>query len=138
MECSAINSGIEPSLIVVVLGDSLIAALPRCRSLLPLIHLNSSHESVGILYSRSEALIHNIIGVFCGPYDVNEIEVVSSINFFGVDRNTLFSCYINDLCECNQLLLVLPEEDQREWDHYNANNETSNAPVVAIAAIAGS
>ena len=133
-ECRAIDSVLEPVLVVVVFSDLLVAFFPRSRGLSPLEHLNSSHESVGICYGRSETLIDNIFSVFCGSHDVNQIVVVRFIDFFGVNGLALLSCCFDNLCVCYKLLLVLPEEDQREWDHHATKNETTYAPLVFTTA----
>ena len=63
---------------------------------------------------------------------MDEVEIVLIINFFGVDGLALISRCVKDLCICYKFLLVLPEEDQREWDHHAAEDETTNAPLVPV------
>ena len=64
---------------------------------------------------------------------MNEFEVVGIIDLLAVNGSALFSGCVNDLCICYKLLLVLPKEDQREWDHHAADDETSYAPLVFAA-----
>lgn len=132
MEAAAVNASLEPTLLIGVIGDSFVSFSPCSRNLFPLVHLAGSHESVGVVDCRSEALIYNLFSIFCGSHAVNELEVVVSINFLGIRGGALCTCGGNDLRVRYKLLFVLPEEDQRERDHHAADHETSNAVCVFI------
>jgi len=63
---------------------------------------------------------------------VDQLEVVIIADVAAVDSLAFLLCLVHTLCKCDNLLLILPEEDEREWDSNASTDKSSNTKWIAI------
>lgn len=100
--------------------------------LLPLVDLDDSLKSVGVLGSDSEVVVNQVSFVLSFTCDVNQFEVVVAGGFVSLDGLDLFLSTVHALLESNNLFLILPKEDESEWNHNAPSNEFTKAIWIII------
>ena len=112
MEMRAINWVRVPALAIFVLLLVILSA----NSLMPLVHLHNSFKSVGVLHRHTEFIVDNFSLIYSLSLKVNKFEVVCWVSCFSLYGNYLLLGTVHALSKSDNLFLVFPEENDREWN----------------------
>ena len=98
----------------------------------PLVHLNSTNETIAVFDDESEILIDEIRIVNCSTSHVNKRVLIFIEILARIDGLACPAALFDHLGKVDHFALILPKQNERKWNAQETEDELSEPESVVI------